>query len=346
MKPFFSIIMPVYNSERYLKRAIVGIIEQAFADFELIIVDDGSQDSSLEICREFAAEDPRVVVIQANDNAFGVSGARNAGLKKARGAYIAFVDSDDAVEKDLLEKAHACLSDGKADLLKYSCVEEYYDADGNLAYPRIRTMPDEFVEEAGLSDKAVEMECIPLFGYVWNGVYKRQIIVDNGIEFNTAYKVNEDFDFNIQYLKCCSNMQCLSDCLYHYAKRGNDSLSSKQNSAYYDLHMMKIRSFVDLHDSVDSIKAETRRRIFWLYARFVYSTLQRGQGDKGQMLQEIKRDKLFEMFRQTRFRGAAPLKQVLLTELLKSSDLLPLCMVSLIDFVRNRFPVLFAKWKE
>ncbi|MBQ7497273.1 MAG: hypothetical protein IJU00_05505, partial [Selenomonas sp.] len=256
------------------------------------------------------------------------------------------VDSDDAVEDNLLEKAHGHLAGGKIDLLKYSCVEEYYNEDGVLAYPRVRAMSDELIEKAYLADKAVEMECIPLFGYVWNGFYKRRLLLEHGIEFNTAYKVNEDFDFNIQYLKCCRNMRCLSDCMYYYAKRGNDSLSSRQNSAYYDLHMMKIRSLTGLYEDVDHIRADTRRKIFWLYTRFVYSTLQRVKENRRELLQAIKKDELFAMFKGTEFAGSAPAKQVLLTSLLKGSDCLPLCMVSLIDFVRSRLPVLFARWKE
>ena len=346
MKPFFSIIMPVYNSEKYLHRTIAGIIGQTFDEYELIIVDDGSTDSSLKICQEFAVKDSRVIVIQASNNVLGVSGARNIGLNQAVGRYIAFVDSDDAVERDWLEKVYAYVSDGKIDFLKYGCVEEYYDEAGNLAYSRVRCMREEIVGEIGLADKAVEMECIPLFGYVWNGIYKHQLVADNGIKFNAAYKVNEDFDFNIQYLKCCRNMQCLSDCWYHYAKRGNDSLSSRQNSAYYDLHMMKVKAFLSLYDSVDSIKADTRRKIFWLYTRFVYSTLQRSELKRRERLQLIKRDELFDMFRKTKFVDAAPVKQVILTSFLKGSDNLLLALVSLIDFVRNRLPVLFARWKE
>ena len=93
--PVLSIIVPVYNVEKYLARCIDSILAQTFTDFELILVDDGSTDNSGEICDEYAGKDPRIIVIHKENG--GVSSARNHGLDIARGEYITFVDSDDQI---------------------------------------------------------------------------------------------------------------------------------------------------------------------------------------------------------------------------------------------------------
>ena len=99
--PEFSVIVPVYKVEQYLGRCIASVLAQTFADLELILIDDGSPDESGAICDRFAAEDDRIIVIHQKNR--GVSAARNAGLDIARGKYIVFVDSDDAVEENYLE---------------------------------------------------------------------------------------------------------------------------------------------------------------------------------------------------------------------------------------------------
>ena len=113
--PRLSIIVPVYQAKEYLEKCINSILEQSFVDFELILVDDGSDDGCERICNDYAKKDERVKIIRQENQ--GVSSARNTGLDYATGKYIAFVDADDWVEKDLFEESINAIEKSKADIL-------------------------------------------------------------------------------------------------------------------------------------------------------------------------------------------------------------------------------------
>ena len=112
--PKISIIVPVYNCEKYISNCINSVLEQSFKDFELILVDDGSSDRSFEICESFAKKDSRVRAIHQPNS--GVSRARNIGLDEAKGEYIGFVDGDDCVDKEMYERLYKNLADNNADI--------------------------------------------------------------------------------------------------------------------------------------------------------------------------------------------------------------------------------------
>ena len=123
-KPFFSIIVPVYNVEKYLPQCVESILRQTYENFEVILVDDGAKDRSGEICDEFAAKDERVSVIHKQNG--GSSSARNAGIQEAQGTYILFVDSDDYWSNNTMLMQLSCRLDGKEVLAvwKYCRCEE------------------------------------------------------------------------------------------------------------------------------------------------------------------------------------------------------------------------------
>lgn len=109
-----SIIVPIYNVEQYISKCIESILAQTYRDFELILVDDGSTDMCGKICDEYAKQDSRVHVIHQENK--GVSAARNAGISLAKGEYIMFVDSDDFITENMLEKMHDCIAESGSDI--------------------------------------------------------------------------------------------------------------------------------------------------------------------------------------------------------------------------------------
>ena len=117
-----SIIVPVYNSEKTLRECINSILCQSYCDFEVIIIDDGSTDNSPVICREMAEQDERVVVIHVENQ--GVSHARNVGMKKSKGDYICFVDSDDTIKPDYLEYLYSNIVSSAADIVTCNFIQE------------------------------------------------------------------------------------------------------------------------------------------------------------------------------------------------------------------------------
>lgn len=347
-QPFFSIVMPVYNARLYLASAVKSILNQSFKDFELILVDDCSTDGSGEICREMADKDGRIVYERMPHNG-GASAARNRALKLARGQYIGFVDSDDTIDGDLFDKAHAILADGQYDCLKFGCLEEYYSRDGKLKYTQTSSMKDgEYHSGMELWNQIVRMEMIPLFGYACNGFYSKAIIAMHGISFDTTLRVNEDFDFNIHFFKYVQRLKCLSWTPYHYAKRAGSSLSSQEKNYSYDAQMMKIRGLIGLYPSLERIPANARRDIFWMYTRFVFALLVRAKrnGHFASTWDQISKDKLYEEFQHTEFIGLGGKKKQLINTLKAGRSLRLYLLLEAVYIAKTYLPVLFAMVKK
>ena len=116
MHPAISIIVPIYNAERWLVRCLESIVNQSFSDFEAICVNDASTDSSLSILKEYASQDPRIKIVDLPINR-GEGGARNAGMETARGKYMGFVDSDDTVDTDFFEALYSVAENCSVDMV-------------------------------------------------------------------------------------------------------------------------------------------------------------------------------------------------------------------------------------
>lgn len=223
MKPVISIIIPVYNVEKFLPQCLDSIICQTYKDFEVIMVDDGSPDGSGIICDAYAEKDNRFLVIH-KQNA-GVSAARNTGIEVARGEWISFIDSDDFVEPDYLEAFH--LKDNDADLIIQGL--EYYNHRTNQYFgekrlKKIRLTVDNIKQET----EACELLEV---GFPYGKAYWRKSLIDNNIRFDTSISFHEDHIFVLDYLNVAQHI-VLSDCIsykyrcYHTAQ----SLSSKRHS--------------------------------------------------------------------------------------------------------------------
>ena len=128
-KPCVSMIMPVYNAEAYLEESIRSVMEQSYAEWELLLVDDSSTDHSLQICQAMAGKDARIRVIALEENV-GAGYARNEGIQQAAGKYLTFVDADDAVDPAILENAVTLAEHHDLDWVVWGLREEYYDPQG------------------------------------------------------------------------------------------------------------------------------------------------------------------------------------------------------------------------
>ena len=215
--PAISVIVPVYHVEKYLPRCIHSILAQTFTDFELILVDDGSPDNCGAICDEYAEKDKRIRVIHKENG--GVSSARNAGLDLAEGDYITFVDSDDYIGKDRLERlydsAQASMADNVCagytipddvaeDKTKY--VEEFvYDIKDNE--DRIRFIINEILTRK-------------LGWEVWTRLFRSDIIKQNKICFcETCGNYAEDLCFTLEYALYCDRFAAIDNAEYYYCQR-------------------------------------------------------------------------------------------------------------------------------
>lgn len=210
--PNLSVIVPVYNTEKYLRRCCESILKNTYTDYELILVNDGSTDQSGEICREYSKYSNVTVINQCNQ---GVSVARNTGLAHASGKYVIFLDADDYCEINTFELCISAIEESVADILIFG---HYLESDGNVY--GVITPPDGGV----VFDVFDRIQCS---WSVWGKVFVKKIIDDNNITFNPALRTGEDFIFNLTYLLHLErDYVTLSVPLYHYLTNRQHSLTN------------------------------------------------------------------------------------------------------------------------
>lgn len=217
-----SVIVPIYKVEKYLCRCVDSILNQTFTDFELILVDDGSPDNCGRICDEYAEKDNRIHVIHKKNG--GLSDARNAGLNYATGQYIIFVDSDDFIESDLLEKAYNAITKGY-DIVSYGF--NVIGVDGNISAKTHSEAGKEFRFEKQTEYINFILKIFMNCGVGWEAcsrIYRRDIIEKYELRFEDNRRIfAEDMYFNLCYIVHTRTMYAMKDCLYNYARR-DDSI--------------------------------------------------------------------------------------------------------------------------
>ena len=220
MNKTVSIIIPVYNLEKYIAGCIKCVLSQSYKDIELILINDGSTDDSGKICDTFALSDKRVKVIH-NRN-LGVSNARNCGLIQAEGDYIFFLDGDDRIDADAIEKLVAMAEDNNADAVIFEYIIE---GDGICEKHRI---DGEKYNTLVNGTKGIELTISPKNRFAWSKLYRREII--EGLYFDEKIYRGEDTWFAVNALKNCDRIYYTDYAPYHYLQSENSAVRSSFNS--------------------------------------------------------------------------------------------------------------------
>lgn len=231
MSPEISVIVPVYNVEKYLSECIDSILAQTFRNFELILIDDGSKDKSGEICDGYALKESRIKVIH-KENA-GVSEARNSGLEMAIGEYITFIDSDDCVDSDYLEYALSETKKRNVDMLISGIVMEYFTAEKESIQYSI-TRSQQLNVKTLFEKLQLDYPQICICG-PWSKLYKNSIIQRNGIRFDKNLSNGEDTCFNLDYFKKIETVFFSEQIFYHYRRLNPNSLFSVFREDSYEI---------------------------------------------------------------------------------------------------------------
>lgn len=213
MNPKVSIIVPVYNMEKYLKRCINSILAQEFTDFELILSDDGSTDSSTEICEKYVKEDSRVKLIHGTNK--GVSHARNSALDIAKGEYIQFVDSDDWVAPNATGLLVHTAERNQCDLI----ISDFYRVCGERLAPKGDIDETGIITREEFAGYMMENPADFYYGVLWNKLYRRDIIEEFKMRMDETISWCEDFMFNLDYIYHAKRFMALQVPIYYYVKR-------------------------------------------------------------------------------------------------------------------------------
>lgn len=214
----FSIIIPIYNAHDFLKASIESIVNQTYTNYELILVNDGSTDNSLDICNKYSITYNNVIIINQTNQ--GVSAARNSGLEIAKGKYILFIDSDDFLyDNNALESIYNDIILNPADSYQFKSFRKI----DNTIFPITNIDTSETLLLNSYGKKKISR------GEVWNYVFNKSIIDHENIRFATGLRVSEDQAFVYSYLSKCKNVRLLDLPIYVYNLDNNYSCTKNHN---------------------------------------------------------------------------------------------------------------------
>ncbi len=221
--PSVSIIIPAYNAEKFVRRCAESVLKQDFADFELLIVDDGSTDSTPAILDELAAEDERVRIIH-QQNA-GVSVSRNRAIEAARGKYIQFLDADDWMTSDSTKMLFRTAEENECDMV----VADFYRVVGENLSRKGSIMTNRVLSRKEYAEYMMESPADYYYGVLWNKLYRRDLIMENGLRMDAEVSFCEDFLFNLEYVLHCKRICALQVPVYYYVKTEGSLVARNMN---------------------------------------------------------------------------------------------------------------------
>ncbi len=217
MDSTISVIIPVYNVEAYLPQCLDSVLSQSYSDLQVIVIDDGSTDTSGAICDEYAAKDPRVVVIHQKNG--GAAAAKNAGLRVATGKYLSFVDSDDYLEPDAYAHMVSRLEDSKADVIQCA----FRDVFPDKALPHLaQDTSTDFTCIRYLEQYTKDWTC----GLLWDKLYVRSIF--DGIFFEEGHKIDDEY-FTYRGIMNAKKVIRDNTIVYNYRKRRSSIMRSSSS---------------------------------------------------------------------------------------------------------------------
>lgn len=299
MKPSISIIVPIYNVELYLPSCLNSILTQTFTNFEVILINDGSDDNCQKICEAYRKKDQRIKVIHQKNQ--GVSSARNAGIKIAKGTYIAFVDPDDVIlpemyevlmEKSLKYNADVtvCQYTQKNEINKTEKVPQIWQQSNDVV--QHKTIMNEIFPNILVNNT---FSLIPCF----NKLYKKSIFDTYQIRFDELKSFGEDKQLNLEILPKISTLVFIEQPLYVYFKRQGESLSQVFRKDFYRYLLSDKKFLIDickkyyLRRYINIVNELFITKVL-VYAQDVIMNNEISENNKNKILLEIINDKDFK----------------------------------------------------
>lgn len=252
-----SVIVPIYNVEKYLLQCLESICCQTYEDLEIILVDDGSYDRSSEICDRYLKMDDRIVVLHKKNE--GLVNARKSGLQASRGQYIAYVDGDDWIEPEMFEKLYNKIIKSNADIAMCG----HYNDTGSISQEAHHDIPGGYYGKKQLLE-SVYPEMITgraffdwkVYPSLWGKLFKRESIVQYQMQVNERLKMGEDAACTYPALLNADSIYVLHECLYHYRQTTTSMVKNIQNytkerAQFQLLYCSVDKSFEGLKDIFD-----------------------------------------------------------------------------------------------
>lgn len=245
-QPKVSIIVPIYNVEKYLDRCMQSLMHQTLKDIEIILVDDGSPDNCPAMCDEYAKQDNRIKVIHKQNAGLGM--ARNSGIEIATGEYIAFIDSDDYTEVNAYEKLYNASDKGHYDIVYSGFYQEQNDGTFKAAelIDQIYNTEESIIELLGeMISSDVHVRKYRLINMaVWRSIYKASIIKQNNVKFESERVIlSEDIVFDTVLIPLCKNIRFIPQAFTHYC--------INESSLTHTFHKDKLQRIYNLYNALE-----------------------------------------------------------------------------------------------
>ena len=269
--PSISIIVPVYNAERFLDRCLKSIYSQTFSDYEIILVNDGSKDNSLALCRAYAEKDPRITVIDKENG--GAGSARNKGIEIAKGEYLAFPDVDDWFEPKMYEDLYNLAKKGDYDIV-FSGANYYSQKGGELIYTH-SVKCDSLAFETALDCRLNVMKFFPtstIFDVPWNKLYKREVAVKKNVRFSD-HKRCQDAMFNIDFYDRAEKVASTDKCYYNYIVNDTAGVQRKFPKNYIDINIAYFSHLITILNEWGVYSGEIKVHYDTSFVIAVYETM-------------------------------------------------------------------------
>lgn len=248
--PIVSVIIPCYNVEKYLRQCLDSVFAQTLKEIEIICVDDGSSDHTLEILNEYQKKDDRMKVI-TQKNA-GAGAARNNGLKVAKGKYLSFLDSDDFFEPDMLQEAYESAEKNQADFVVFNSDQYHMDKESYVEVPWVLRMQD-IPPYMPFNYRQLTGNVFKTFvGWAWDKLYRRDFVVENNLWFQEQRTTN-DMLFVFSALAVAKRISIVNKVLAHQRRGGSESLSVTREKSWHCFY-----------DALTALKQRLEdEKIFW-----------------------------------------------------------------------------------
>lgn len=225
-----SIILPVYNVEKYIKKSIESVLNQTYTDFELLVIIDGSPDKSKQVAEEFS--DSRIKIFEKENG--GLSDARNYGLERAKGEFIYFMDSDDWVEPNLLEDNLKVIEEENLDVVIFGYIQDDEDIDGNVLRSIVISSGNLKFQKND-SNLIFDHKWLSIMGYAWNKLYRKSFLDESFLWFEKGTSLVEDILFNSQVYCATNTLRFNEKTYYHYINRDTITLMKSYHHNSFDL---------------------------------------------------------------------------------------------------------------
>lgn len=342
----FSLVIPVYGVEKFLERCLQSIVEQSYQNFEVIIVNDCSPDSSEKIARYYCKKYDNFLYYENLKN-LGLSLTRNEGFRHVSGDYVLFLDSDDYFDKNLLLKIYESLEYNDADVVLYGLIEEYRDSEENIIFTKTHNYISMFFNNINFRKHVIDLESETLYGYAWNKAYKVSVLKENKILFERITHI-EDIKFNIQVFNSISSLNILNDVLYHYDQHNSDRLTSKHIPDYFELQKERINLILNQLTSWGVYDKRSQSILANVYHRSFLSALQRQVVENKSIGDFLKNEYQTSMFSEFYRKSCAKNKisKILYFIIDTKNIILNIFLAKSIAMIKDKNNDLFSKMKQ